>query len=140
MEFCLKFKTTSGKLHACTDASWSTTPDAKSFSGYLLKLGESLVGWKSEKQNFVALSTTKAELIAACDCVCAVCWISSLLDKLKESDKIITSIDIRTNSKSLIDSVNNLEISSCTRHIKGKFYFFKDDKVRGYIVHSSECR
>lgn len=133
VDYCLKFESGNGKLNACTDASWSTTPDAKSYSGYMLKIGESLIGWKSGKQKLVALSTMEAELIAACECVCAVRWISCLLEELGENDRVSRPIDIRTDSTALIDWINNQKVSCRTRHINRKFYFIKDDKDRGDI-------
>ncbi|GBN43731.1 hypothetical protein AVEN_49864-1 [Araneus ventricosus] len=66
-DYCPRFNSTPGKLKACTDASWSTTADAKSCSGYFLKLGENVVDWRSSKQKLVALSTMESELIVACD-------------------------------------------------------------------------
>lgn len=44
-----------------TDASWDTTIDAKSYSGYVVRLGDAIIGWKSQKQNLVALFTCEAE-------------------------------------------------------------------------------
>lgn len=133
LDYCIKYKSTEGKLNACTDASWSTTPDAKSYSGYLLKIGESLIGWKSGKQKLVALSTMEAELIAACDCVCAVRWISGLLEELGESSLISKPTNIRTDSKALMDWVNNQKVSCRTRHINRKFHFIKDDMEQGDV-------
>jgi hypothetical protein len=40
--------------------------DRKSTSETCLFLGRSLVSWSSKRQNFVALSTTKAKYIIAC--------------------------------------------------------------------------
>jgi hypothetical protein len=42
--------------------------DRKSTSGICQFLGRSLVSWASKKQNSVALSTTKAEYVAAGHC------------------------------------------------------------------------
>ncbi|GBM89945.1 Retrovirus-related Pol polyprotein from transposon TNT 1-94 [Araneus ventricosus] len=126
-DYCLRFNSTPGKLKACTDASWSTTADAKSCSGYFLKLGENVVGWRSSKQKLVALSTMESELIAACDCVCAVKWCVSLLEELRENHLIEVPTPVETDSQGLIDWLSNPKVSCRTRHINRKFYFIKDD-------------
>ncbi|UYV76289.1 hypothetical protein LAZ67_13003275 [Cordylochernes scorpioides] len=61
-----------GILKSYTDASWSTTHDGKSYCGYVLKLGEATIDWKSSKQPLVALSTMEAEMIAACESCCQI--------------------------------------------------------------------
>ncbi|UYV61027.1 AGO3 [Cordylochernes scorpioides] len=73
-----------GILKSYTDASWSTTHDGKSYGGYVLKLGEATIDWKSSKQPLVALSTMEAEMIAACESCCQIKWIINLLQELEE--------------------------------------------------------
>ncbi|UYV74741.1 hypothetical protein LAZ67_12000762 [Cordylochernes scorpioides] len=73
-----------GILKSYTDASWSTTHDGKSYSGYVLKLGEATIDWKSSKQPLVTLSTMEAEMIAACESFCQIKWIINLLRELEE--------------------------------------------------------
>ncbi|UYV73869.1 hypothetical protein LAZ67_11001215 [Cordylochernes scorpioides] len=73
-----------GILKSYTDASWSTTHDGKSYGGYVLKLGEATIDWKSSKQPLVALSTMEAEMIAACESCCQIKWIINLLRELEE--------------------------------------------------------
>jgi hypothetical protein len=52
-----------------SDADWAGCKiDRKSTSGTCQFLGRSLVSWASKKQNSVALSTAKAEYIAAGHC------------------------------------------------------------------------
>ncbi|UYV74843.1 hypothetical protein LAZ67_12001291 [Cordylochernes scorpioides] len=73
-----------GILKSYTDASWSTTHVGKSYGGYVLKLGEATIDWKSSKQPLVALSTMEAETIAACESCCQIKWIINLLRELEE--------------------------------------------------------
>ncbi|UYV82833.1 hypothetical protein LAZ67_22001002 [Cordylochernes scorpioides] len=68
-----------GILKSYTDASWSTTHDGKSYGGYVFKLGEATIDWKSSKQPLIALSTMEAEMIAACESCCQIKWIINLL-------------------------------------------------------------
>jgi hypothetical protein len=59
-----------------SDADWAGCKiDRKSTSGTCQFLGRSLVSWASKKQNFVALSTTEAEYIAAGLCCAQLLWM-----------------------------------------------------------------
>ena len=53
--------------------------DRKSTSGGCFYLGNNLVSWMSKKQNFVSLSTTKAEYIAAGSYYTQLLWMKKLL-------------------------------------------------------------
>ena len=62
-------KSNSFDLISYTDADFAGCKiDRKSTSGTCHFLGHSLVSWFSKKQNFVALSTTKVEHVAAGSC------------------------------------------------------------------------
>ncbi|UYV62276.1 hypothetical protein LAZ67_1008425 [Cordylochernes scorpioides] len=91
-----------GILKSYTDASWSTTHDGKSYGGYVLKLGEATIDWKSSKQPLVALSTMEAEMIAACESCCQIKWIINLLRELEEWNFMENPTAIYTDSQSLI--------------------------------------
>ncbi|GBL98867.1 Retrovirus-related Pol polyprotein from transposon TNT 1-94 [Araneus ventricosus] len=126
-DYCLRFNSTPGKLKACTDASWSTTTNAKSCSEYVLKLGENVVGWRSSKQKLVVLSTMESEFSVACDYVRAMKWCVSLLEEVNENHLIEASTPVEIDSQGLIDMINNQKVSCSTRYINRKLYFIKDD-------------
>ena len=63
-----------------SDADWAgRVDDRKSTSGGCFYLGNNLVSWMSKKQNFVSLSTTKAEYIAAGSYYTQLLWMKKLL-------------------------------------------------------------
>ena len=53
--------------------------DRKSTSGTCQFLGPCLVSWSSRKQNSVAISTTKAEYVAAGSCCAQILWMRQTL-------------------------------------------------------------
>jgi hypothetical protein len=53
--------------------------ERKSTSGTCQLLGRSLVSWSSKKQNSIALSTAKAEYIAAGSCCAQILWMKATL-------------------------------------------------------------
>ncbi|UYV63925.1 hypothetical protein LAZ67_2006034, partial [Cordylochernes scorpioides] len=115
-----------GILKSYTDASWSTTHDGKSYGGYVLKLGEATIDWKSSKQPLVALSTMEAEMIAACESCCQIKWIINLLQELEEWNFMEKPTAIYTDSQSLINWSSSPKQSSRCRHINRKYHFLRD--------------
>ncbi|UYV65557.1 hypothetical protein LAZ67_3004689 [Cordylochernes scorpioides] len=125
----LGVKFESGKteiLKSYTDASWSTTHDGKSYGGYVLKLGEATIDWKSSKQPLIALSTMEAEIIAACESCCQIKWIINLLRELEEWNFMEKPTAIYTDSQSLINWISSPKQSSRCRHINRKHHFLRD--------------
>ncbi|UYV80233.1 hypothetical protein LAZ67_18002105 [Cordylochernes scorpioides] len=115
-----------GILKSYADASWSTTHDGKSYGGYVLKLGEATIDWKSSKQPLVALSTMEAEMIAACESCCQIKWIINLLRELEEWNFMEKPTAIYTDSQSLINWISSPKQSSRCRHINRKYHFLRD--------------
>ncbi|UYV65758.1 hypothetical protein LAZ67_3005352 [Cordylochernes scorpioides] len=115
-----------GILKSYADASWSTTHDGKSYGGYVLKLGEATIDWKSSKQPLVALSTMEAEMIAACENCCQIKWIINLLRELEEWNFMKKPTAIYTDSQSLINWISSPKQSSRCRHINRKYHFLRD--------------
>ena len=63
-----------------SDADWAgSVDDRKSTSGGCFYLGNNLVSWMSKKQNFVSLSTAKAEYIVVGSCCTQLLWMKKLL-------------------------------------------------------------
>ena len=54
----------------------------KSQTGYFFQLASALISWQSRAQKTIALSSTKAEYMALCDCCKQAKWIKTLLSEL----------------------------------------------------------
>ncbi|KAL7489869.1 hypothetical protein ACHAW6_016196 [Cyclotella cf. meneghiniana] len=68
------------QLHAYTDSDWATcTRTRRSFSGIVIQLAGGTIAYKTKLQPTVALSSTEAEFMAACDTGKMILFIRSIL-------------------------------------------------------------
>ncbi|UYV73960.1 hypothetical protein LAZ67_11001597 [Cordylochernes scorpioides] len=116
----LAYKSKDNNITISTDASWCTTRDAKSYSGYTVKLGNNLINWRSRKQNLVALSTCEAELISICEGISEVLWLKGLLEELCEN--LTFPITLKSDSQAAINWIQSDKITSRTKHINRKIF------------------
>uniref|UniRef100_A0A3Q7EXN8 Reverse transcriptase Ty1/copia-type domain-containing protein n=1 Tax=Solanum lycopersicum TaxID=4081 RepID=A0A3Q7EXN8_SOLLC len=73
----------SNKLNVYCDADWAACPNTRrSVSGFLVKHGETLLSWKSKKQNVVSRSSAEAEYRSMANEVSELVWIDALLKEL----------------------------------------------------------
>ncbi|MBW0461308.1 hypothetical protein O181_001023 [Austropuccinia psidii MF-1] len=73
-------------ITAYCDSDWGSNYDSRSFSGSCVFLYR-LVGWKTTKQEVVALSSTEAEYRSISNCCQDVCWLLELVSDLGLSIK-----------------------------------------------------
>nr|XP_033513338.1 uncharacterized mitochondrial protein AtMg00810-like [Nicotiana tomentosiformis] len=73
----------SNTLSAYCDADWASCPNTrKSVTEFIVKHGNSLISWKSKKQNTVSRSSTKAEYISMAWTVAELTWLIRLFKEL----------------------------------------------------------
>ena len=78
----LRYTTESVTLLGYTDADWAgSVVDRKSTSRCCFNHGSASISWMSREQKSVALSTTKAEYIAASMAYCEVVWLRKLFSE-----------------------------------------------------------
>ena len=68
---------------AFCNSDWASDKiKCKSQTGYFFQLAGASISWQSHAQKTIALSSTKAEYMALCDCCKQAKWIKTLLSKL----------------------------------------------------------
>lgn len=83
LNYGLVFQKGGLEVTAYVDADWAGCDiDRKSYTGFVFKLGKSLISWESKKQKTVALSTTEAEYMALSDACKEALFLRSFLQEL----------------------------------------------------------
>ncbi|XP_024025489.1 uncharacterized protein LOC112092771 [Morus notabilis] len=80
------------ELKAVADSDWDACPDTrKSISVFCVFIRDSLVSWKSKKQQTVSRSSTEAEYRSMANVICEIMWLFSLLkDISRQCYSVIT--------------------------------------------------
>ena len=104
--------------------------DRKSTSGIAHFLGPCLVSWATKKQLFVALSTAKAEYVAAASCCAQLLWIRQQLNDFCVD---IGYIPIYCDNTIAINIAKNPYQHKRTKHIDIRHHFLRDNVEKGLI-------
>src|SRR5690242_3872909 len=114
------------------DADWGADPaDQKSILGYLFKLADGPIAWRSKKQLTVALSSMEAEYMSLTIAVQEAIWLRTLLTELEIGPK--GPIMINCDNQAVLAHANNEMITQCTKHIDIKYHFVRDAISTGEI-------
>ena len=103
----------------------------RSVTGYIVKFGDSLVSWKSKKQQTVSRSSAEAEYRSMASAVAEVTWLIGLFNELNVL--IQRPIKVWSDSKSAIQLVANPVFHERTKHIEIDCHFIRDKVKTGLI-------
>ena len=134
------FYTTSenSELIGYTDSDWvGSIDDRKSTSSYVFHMGSGAISWSSKKQPIVALSTAKAEYVAATTVACQAVWMRRMLKKVCQEQ--IKGTVIHYDNSSTIAISKNSVFHKRKKHIDTKFHFIHELVSNGEIV-LQHCR
>ena len=108
------------KLTGYSDADWGgDINDRKSTSGYIFKVSDGAVLWRSKKQTCVALSTAEAEYVALAAATQEALWLKQLIAELTFSNTTPTTIF--EDNQSAIAMTHNPQFHGRSKHIDIKY-------------------
>lgn len=116
------------------DSDWAACPNTRrSITEYVIKFGESLVSWKSKKQQTISRSLAEAEYRNMTSAISVVTWLLGLFTELGVS--IQKPVTIFSDSKSAIQLTADPVFHERTKHIEIDCHFIRD-KIKAGMVES----
>ena len=97
--------------------------DRKSTSGYVFIFCGGPISWKSKKQSRQSLSSTEAEITAACSAVRHAIWMKNVFKDLIGTT--VTPMIIKIDNNNAIRALENPVINSSTKHVEIDFFFVR---------------
>ena len=120
-------------LLAYCDADWASCSHThKSVTGYVIFLGQTLISWKSKKQQTVSLSSAEAEYRSMRRLVAELAWLSRLLHELTVDH--ITPIPLKCDNQAAIYIAKNPVFHERTKHIELDCHFVRQKLMEGLVT------
>ena len=106
-----------------TDSSYASCPDTrKSFSGYVVRLGNATISWRSKKQACVATSTTEAEYMAMSLAARQLMWIKGAIIELGYN----LDYHLFGDNNGALELTKNPRISDRSKHIDVHYHYTRE--------------
>jgi hypothetical protein len=118
------------QAYGYADANFATCSDRKSITGYVFKIGDCTVTWKSKKQATVAKSTVEAEYTALSLAASEGLWLKNLLEEMGITQEPITIFEDNTGCIAL---ATKAIVKSKVKHIDIAQHFIREKIDNGLL-------
>lgn len=97
--------------------------DRKSITGFLIKMNNNLIEWKTKKQNVVALSSAESEYLALSSCISECLFLGQMCSEILNYN--VFPIYIYEDNQSCIKMASTMETKR-TKHIDVRHHFVRE--------------
>lgn len=118
-------------LELYADADWASDSSRKSHTGVIAFFGTAPIAWISKKQNSVALSSSEAELVAACEATTLAKFFLTLFQELPLPPQ--QPVTIYEDNSGAIHLANTSVRSKRLKHIDIRYQFINDEVAGGTV-------
>ena len=110
-----------------SDADFAGCVDSrKSTSGYIFKLANGAVSWRSAKQTLTATSTMEAELVSCFKASSHGVWLKSFISGLRIVDSIFRPLKLYCDNSAVVFMAKNNKSGSRSKHIDIKYLAIRE--------------
>lgn len=138
-DYCLRFVRSNKGLEGFVDADWGSNKiDRKSYTGFVFKLSEASISWKSSKQKTVALSSTEAEYMALSDAAKEAIYLKNLLYEITGINDCVIMFNDNQGAQKLS---SNPVFHERSKHIDIRHHFIRQclsDKIIKLVYLSTD--
>lgn len=118
------FPENTDRIIGFSDADWASDLDKRrSCTGYIFKLANAAITWKSSRQNPVALSSTEAEYMALTSAIQEAVWLLQLCAELRFDATI--PLVIKCDNQSAIKLAESDGYRQRSKHIDIRFHYIR---------------
>ncbi|PHT73444.1 hypothetical protein T459_24229 [Capsicum annuum] len=111
-------------LTANCDADWAACAfSRRSITGFTIKLGDSLVSWKSKKQSTASRSSAESEYRSLASTIAELTWLIGLIKDLQVPLQL--PVTIFCDSKATLQMTENPVYHERTKHIEIDCHFIR---------------
>nr|KYP53210.1 Retrovirus-related Pol polyprotein from transposon TNT 1-94 [Cajanus cajan] len=119
------------RLHKYVDADWGSCHDSrKSTTGFCVFLGNSLISWKSKRQQIVSKSSVEAKYKAIYSVSNEITWLRNLLADFNINTPFAS---VYCDNKVVIHIASNPTFHERTKHLEIDLHFIRDKVTKGVI-------
>nr|XP_016488492.1 PREDICTED: uncharacterized mitochondrial protein AtMg00810-like [Nicotiana tabacum] len=114
------------------DVDWPSCPvNRRSVIGYVMKLGNFLVSWKSKKQCTISRSSAEVEYRSMAAAVSEILWLTGLCKEL--GAEVELPVELHCDSKAAIQITANPIFYERTKHIEMYLHFIRERIQQGVV-------
>ena len=118
-----------------SDSDFASCIDSRnSTSGYIFKLADEAVSWRSAKQTLTATSTMEAEFVSCFEASSHDVWLKSFISGLRIVDSISRPLNLYRDNSIAVFMAKNNKSGSRSKHIGIKYLAIREHVKEEKVV------